>query len=553
MTILRSTLREIGGAFAFAAALSLFVNLASLTVPIYDMQLYDRVMLSRNMDTLTGLSVMCLLGMILYATLEYFRNSLFLVMGDRLARRLDIPSLRAALARSLDGEAAAASQALRDINDLRNFTIGGTATIVLDLLWTPILLGVLLMLHPWYGYFALASALVLVVISVVTDRLTRRRFTEATNAANRSLSALSTTLANAELIDGMGMLPGLARRWLRQQDAAQADLDAASRMVMLFGSLSRTCRLVMQGGIIALGVILVIRHQASPGSMMGANLLVARLLSPFEQLVSGWRQWVSQGAALKRVMDLLNNHDSTRSTEAWGCKHGGLVVDNLSYTPPGSSRQVLSEISFTIEPGEAVAVTGPSASGKSTLVRLILGLVTPSGGHVTLDGRSTHAWNREDFGQHVGYVPQSVALLDGTVFDNISRMADVDAAAVVDAARKAGLHEMIGRLPLGYDTWVGGDSFALSGGQRQRIALARALFGSPRLLVLDEANSSLDHLGDEALAAAILDAKRDGAAILVITHRPAILAVIDRLVVLKQGMVDRCVPPSHSLVAVPAE
>jgi ATP-binding cassette, subfamily C, bacterial len=547
MNPLRSTLVEIGRAFGFAAALSLFVNLASLVVPLYDMQLYDRVLLSRNMDTLTGLSVMCVLGMGLYAGLDYLRNALFLVIGDRFSRRLDIASLRAALTRSLDGEAGAGAQALRDLNDLRNFAMGGSASVVLDLLWTPLLLAVLTLLNPWYGLFALGSAGLLVAISLVNDRLTRRRFSTATDAANRSLAALSSTLGNTELIDGMGMLPGLARRWLRQQDAAQAELDAAGRRVIAFSALSKSCRLAMQGGIIALGVVLVIRHQASPGSMMGANLLVARLLAPFEQLVSGWRQWLNQAAALKRVSELLRRHDEARSAEAWGCERGGLVVENLGYTPRGAAHSVLSGVSFAVEPGEVVAVTGPSASGKSTLVRLILGLSAPTSGSVRLDGRSTHAWEREDFGRLVGYVPQAVALLDGTVFDNIARMGDVDSAAVVEAARKAGIHEMIGRLPLGYDTWVGGDSFALSGGQRQRIALARALFGRPRLLVLDEANSSLDHQGDEALAQAILAAKRDGAAVLVVTHRPAILAVVDRLVVLQKGKVERCVPPPVSL------
>lgn len=544
--LLRATLAESAQAFAFAGALSLFVNAAALVVPLYDMQLYDRVLLSRNMDTLSVLSILCVLGMGFYALLEYLRSSLFLVIGDRFARRLDIPTLKAALGRSLDGNAAAGGQALRDLTDLRNFAMGGSASIALDLLWTPLHVAVLLMLHPLYGLYGMGCAAILLVISIVNDRQTREKFTTATANANKSLASLSSTLANPELIDGMGMLPGVARRWLRQHDGAQAVLDAASRKVMLFGSLTRTSRLLMQGGIIALGVVLVIRHQASPGSMLGANLLVAKLLMPFEQLVSGWRQWVTNWAALKRVAHLLDHDGAVRTAKPFGCGHGGLVVAGLGYTPEGSSRPVLSDISFTVAPGEAVAITGASAAGKSTLVRLILGLAEPTLGGVTLDGHSTRAWDREDFGRWVGYVPQSVALLEGSVFDNIARMGEAESAQVVEAARRAGVHDMIGRLPMGYDTWVGQDSFVLSGGQRQRIALARALFGTPRLLVLDEANSSLDQHGDAALAEAILAAKRGGAAVLVVTHRPAVLAAVDTLVVLKQGRIDQVVPREHA-------
>jgi ATP-binding cassette subfamily C protein len=536
--LLRRTLAEIGRAFGFAALLSLFVNLASLTVPLYDIQLYDRVLLSRSTETLAALSVMCLLGMGLYGVLEYLRSALFLVIGDRLARRLDIATLRAALAQSLAGDAAAAGQALRDINGLRGFAIGGSASMVLDLLWAPLLLWVLFRLHPLYGLYGLCCAVLLLALGIANDRLTRERHAAAGLRLNRALSGMAGALANCELIDGMGLLPGLARRWLAQQDAAQADLDATARTAMLFASASKTLRLLMQGGIIALGVVLVIRHQASPGSMMGANLLVARLLQPFEALVTGWRQWLSQFAALGRVAALLDGHGRLRTGLAWGCGAGGLAVEGLCYTPPGRARPVLSDVSFTVAPGEAVAITGPSASGKSTLARLLVGLAPPSAGAVLFDGRPVHAWDREDFGRLAGYVPQSVALLDGSVFDNIARMGDSDAAPVVEAARKAGIHDMIGRLPQGYDSRVDGDAFFLSGGQRQRIALARALFGQPRLLVMDEPNANLDHFGEQALAEAIRSAKAGGAAVLVVTHRPAVLAAMDTVLVLKDGRLE---------------
>ncbi|MBI2235737.1 MAG: type I secretion system permease/ATPase [Magnetospirillum sp.] len=535
--LVAATQRELAAAFAFAAILTVFVNLASLVVPLYDMQLYDRILLSRSMDSLAALSVFCLLGMGLYAVLEFLRSSLFLVMGDRLARRFDVATLRAALARSLDGEPGAAAQALRDLNDLRNFVIGSAVAVPLDLMWSPALLAVLTMLHPLYGLYGAVCALVLLGLSLANDRATRTDLADATAAANRSLSSLAGTLRNGELLDGLGLLPGLARRWLRSQGQQQEQLDRAGRRAMAYTALSRASRLLMQGGIIALGVVLVVRHQASPGSMMGATLLVAKLLQPFEVLVSGWRQWVLHAAAWKRVAALLGREGDRRAGVPWGCATGRLMVAGLAFSAEG--RRILDDVSFTVEPGEALAITGPSAAGKSTLIRLILGLASPDAGTVTLDGRPTALWQREDFGRHVGYLPQAVSLLDGTVFDNIARMGATDAEAVVDAARRAGVHEMIGRLPLGYDTWVGGDSFALSGGQRQRIALARALYGRPKLLLLDEPNSNLDHLGDDALGRAIAAAKQDGAAVVIITHRPAILDVADKLLVLRQGRVER--------------
>ena len=533
----RRMLRELGLAYGGAAVISVFVNLALLIVPIYTLILYDRILSSRNMDTLTALSIGCIGGMILYGILEFLRSSLFLVMGDRVARRLNLPTLQAAIARTLDGQGSSAAQAMRDLNELRGFVTGAAAAIPLDLLWSPVLVFVLFLLHPLYGWFGLGCAGLLFGISLATDLVTREPLSAAATAANSSVNDLAAVLRNGDLLDGMGMLPAVARRWQSRLNRTNATLDRASRHARAFGAVAKTLRLLMQGGIISLGVVLVIRNQATPGSLMAANLIVAKLLQPFEQLVGGWRQWMFALAALRRVRAVLS-HRSTRLGALVADGSGSVVIDGVSFTPPGRDRPVLEDISLTIAPGEVLAIVGPSAAGKSTLARLIVGLFPPTHGAVRVDGLDSTAWDRAAFGRVVGYVPQSVALLDGTIFDNIARMDEADPARVVEAANLARVHEMIGRLPLGYATWVGGNGYSLSGGQRQRVALARAVFGGPRLVVLDEPNANLDQAGEEDLAQAILAIKSRGTGVVVVTHRPALLAVVDTLLVLKHGRIQ---------------
>jgi ATP-binding cassette subfamily C protein len=540
--IWRGLRREFGIAFGTAAVMTMFVNLGMLFVPIFDMILYDRVLTSKNMDTVAVLAIGCMLGMAIYGILEFLRSCLFITMGDRLARRLNIPTLKSAIAASLDGGTAAAAQAMRDLNELRLFVSGTACVIPLDLLWSPALFMVLFLLHPAYGVYALGCASLLFILSLLTDLGTRRHLA-AGNAANiKTLNDLAGALRNVEVLDGMGMLPAVARRWQRSQAAAMESLARATRKVKVFATVTKICRLFMQAGIIAIGVILVLRNEASPGSMMGANLLIAKLLLPFDQLVTGWRQWSFAWAAWQRVAALLQRSADREQTVPESTGPGRLIVAGLGFTPQGAAQPVLDDVSFIVEPGEAICVVGRSGAGKSTLARLIVGVFSPSAGRILLDGQSTIAWEREDFGRLVGYVPQSIALLDGTISENIARMRDVGTEEVVAAATKAGIHEMIGRLPQGYSTYIGSMGFALSGGQRQRIALARALFGSPKLLVLDEPNANLDHEGEKMLVLAIRAAKQAGASVIIVSHRPAILDAVDKVLTLKNGRVESFLP-----------
>ncbi|MBP2230850.1 ATP-binding cassette subfamily C protein [Azospirillum agricola] len=536
--LLTQAYRKIGQGLLLAGILSLFVNILMLVVPLYTMQVYDRVMSSRSLETLAMLAVIAVGALALYGVLDFIRARAFLVTGAVIAHRFNVPALEASIVDALGGGARNAGQTMRDLNDLRGFMTSSAVTAPLELAWAPIFLAILFLLHPVYGWIAIGSALLLLAMGVLADALTRRPLAQANEASARAFADVAGAVRHAEAIEAMGMLPALARRWQTAQTGSASLVDRGATTSRAMASASRSLRLMLQVGIVAAGATLVIDNLVTPGSMMAASLITARLLQPFEQLVDGWRQWIKALEAHRRIRELLNNEASQRSTMPLPPPQGTLTVDRVTHVPAGLNRPVLRNVSFSVQAGEVVGIIGPSGAGKSTLARLLVGVWQPTAGGIYLDGTSTFLWERESFGRYVGYVPQAVALLDGTIGENIARMADADPAEIVRAARLAGVHEMIGRLPFGYDTPVGDNAFSLSGGQRQRIALARALFGRPRLLVLDEPNSNLDHEGEQALLHAIGKIRAEGTTVVMIAHRPSIVSVADTLVVMKDGMVE---------------
>ncbi|MBP2314244.1 type I secretion system permease/ATPase [Azospirillum soli] len=530
--------RKIRHGLLLAGALSFFVNLLMLVVPLYTMQIYDRVMNSRSLDTLTMLAIIAVGGLVLFGILDFIRARAFLVTGAVISHRFNVPALEAAIVDALGGGQRNAGQTMRDLNELRNFMTSSAVTVPLELLWSPVFLVILFLLHPIYGWIAVGAALLLLGMNALTDALTRRPMAEANEASAKVFADIAGAVRHAEAIEAMGMLPALARRWQVAQNGSASLIDRGAALSRAMASASRALRLIIQVGTISAGAALVIHNDASPGSMMASSIMMARLLQPFEHLVDNWRQWVLASAAHKRIRELLNGERAMRSTMPLPQPQGSIKVDRVSHLPKGLSRPVLRGVSFTLEPGEVLGIIGPSGAGKSTLARLMVGIWEPTAGGIYLDGTSTFLWERESFGRYVGYVPQSVALLDGTIGENIARMGQADPAEIVRAARLAGIHEMIGRLPFGYDTPVGDNAFALSGGQRQRIALARALFGRPRLIVLDEPNSNLDHEGEQALLHAVGQARNEGATVVMVAHRPSIVSIADKLLVLKDGAVE---------------
>lgn len=542
--LIRSLQRSFVAGLTYAGVLSLFVNLLLLIVPLFMMQVQDRVVVSRSYDTLTMLLVIAVGGLALYGVIEFIRSLTFQTMASIFARQLNLPALQAAVSASLEQGSGQATQAIRDLNDIRYFIASSAIATPLEAAWSPIFLAVLFALHPVYGLVGIVSLVILLVLGVLSDVLTRRVLKEANAEGVASINEVGASLRHAETIEAMGMLPALAIRWRTQQLAMIEHLDVGTRRGKFIAALTRSSRMTMQLAIYATGAVLIIRNEVTAGTLMAASILLGRLLAPFDSMIADWRQWVLAVTAWNRVKDLLQQRSSQRQTVPTPPTQGDLVVDRVVFAPSGSEQTVIKSVSFSLQPGEVLGVVGPSGAGKSTLARLMVGVLRPNVGGVYLDGHNVYLWERGSFGAMVGYLPQSVSLLNGTIAENIARLRKPDPHAILEAARIAGVHELIGRLPLGYDTHVNDGDFKLSGGQRQRIGLARALYGMPRLIVLDEPNANLDAEGEQSLIRAISAARESGAIVMLIAHRPSVMQVVDKILVLREGRVQQFGPRS---------
>ena len=542
--LIRDLQRSFAGGLAYAGFLSLCVNVLLLTVPLFMLQVQDRVIVSRSYDTLTMLLVIAVGALVLYGAIEFIRSLTFQTMASIFARRLNLPALQAAVSAALESGSGQATQAIRDLNDIRTFIASSAIATPLEAAWSPIFLAVLFAFHPVYGLVGVVSLLILLILGVLADVLTRRVLKEANEEGVTSINEVGASLRHAETIEAMGMLPALAARWRTGQIAMLEHLDLGMARGKFIAALTRSSRMTMQLAIYATGAVLIIRNEVSIGTLMAASILLGRLLAPFDSMITDWRQWVTAAQAWKRVRELLQSRASQRQSVPTPATQGDLVVDRVIYAPQGSEQTIIKGVAFSLEPGEVLGVVGPSGAGKSTLARLLVGVLKPNAGGVYLDGHNAYLWERGSFGAMVGYLPQSVSLLNGTIAENIARMRKPDPHAILAAARIAGVHELIGRLPLGYDTNVADGDFKLSGGQRQRIGLARALYGSPRLIVLDEPNANLDAEGEQSLIRAINAARDSGAIVVLIAHRPSVMQTVDKILVLREGRVAQFGPRS---------
>ncbi|MBL8666394.1 MAG: type I secretion system permease/ATPase [Rhodospirillales bacterium] len=537
--LLRTTWRQSAAGIGFAAFLGLFINILHLMVPMFAIQVYDRVMGSRSLETLALLVILVLCGLVYLAVLEFIRARVFMIVGERVARRLSAPTLEAAVAETLRSRSPVAANGMRDLQELRQFLSGGPVSLPIDAAFAPVFLMALILLHPAYAVVASGGAVLMIVMGLATEFLARRPAARANDAALKSHAEVGAAIRNAEVIEAMGMRAAIVRRWSVGQNRALALVGIGNQAAKALAAASRSTRMALQVAMLATGATLVVDHAVSSGSMMAASFITARLLHPFDALIDGWKQWANALCALRRLRTLLADGSAGRNREPVMATSGTLTVDNVTFMPPGSERPVLRSLRFALEEGEVLGIVGPSGAGKSTLARLLVGIWRPTTGGIYLDGHDVYTWERGSFGTQVGYLPQNTVLLDGTVRENIARFAEADPAEVIDAAKRADVHDLIGRLPQGYETKVGESGFALSGGQRQRIALARALFGAPRLLVLDEPNAHVDGTGEQALMQAIRGAKKSGTTVVVVAHRMAVMAVADKILVLRDGAVDQ--------------
>src|SRR4051794_23361610 len=531
--VLTVTLSRCRGPLLWVAAFSLVINILMLTSSLYMMQVYDRVIGSGSLGTLLFLTLAAAGALGLMAGLDFIRSRVLSGLGEWIERRLGA----AALERSLEGARAGRNErtgALRDLGTLRGFFSGGV-TFLFDAPWVPVYIAVIYLLHPVLGHTAVAAAVILFTLALVNNALTSSPLAAAGAASLRAMRTADAALRNAEVVEAMDLMPGIVRRWEKDQSAMLENQASVARTGALLLDVTKFLRQMVQIAILALGAWLVVRHELSGGSMIAGSIILSRALQPVEQAISGWKQVSNARAANRRLKQFFNRPQRRPSGLPLPAPKGRLVVDNVVFTHPNSQKSILKGISFDARPGEAVAVIGPSAAGKSTLARLLVGLHPPTFGTVRLDGAEIFTWRRDDIGRHLGYLPQDVELFSGTIADNIARLRTPDPEAVVAAAQLADCHDMILRLPKGYDTEIGEGGAMLSGGQRQRIGLARALYGNPKLVVLDEPNASLDVEGDEALNQAIATMKRNGTAVIVIGHRPSTLAQTERILVLNEG------------------
>jgi ATP-binding cassette, subfamily C, bacterial len=528
------------GYFLAAGLFSLAINLLYLAGPLYMLQVYDRVISSGSVPTLVMLSLALLIAYGALAALDVVRGRILARAGLRLDAMLANRVVAATLAQGVGG--AARSQPLRDLDTVRQFVTGQGINALFDLPWAPIYIAVIFMLHPALGAFALASVVVLIAMALLNEWLVRGASAEASEAASRNYSFTEMSLRNGEVIRAMGMTGGLLDRWSRDRNRMLRLQLSGSDRGGAMSSVIKFLRLSMQSLVLGLGAWLALQRLATVGAMFAASILLGRALQPVEQVVAGWRSLVAARSAYARVKRLLEAAPVSAGQLVLPRPDGALSVENLTLMMNGSQKAILRSVAFELTPGESLGIIGPSGAGKSTLARLLVGVVRPTMGAVRLDGADVSIWAREQLGRHVGYLPQDIELFSDTVAANIGRFQAGADEEIVRAAQLAGVHEMILRLPNGYDTEVGEGGAILSGGFRQRIALARAVFGNPSLVVLDEPSSNLDGEGDEAFARCVMQLKRQGATVVIISHRPATLSMVDNLMLLRDGVVEMCGP-----------
>lgn len=535
---LRMALKVSKKGFISAGFFSLFINLLMLTAPLYMLQVYDRVVASRSLETLFFLTLIMVFLFGVMGVLEWVRSRILVRVGNQMDGYLSQRVYSAMFEMGVRNPAQRSAQPLSDLTSIRQFMTGNGLFAFFDAPWMPIYIGILFLFHPAFGWFAIGAAIILFAVAVFNERTTRSRLMEANSESVKANALANNNLRNAEVLHAMGMLPGIMGRWYKQYQNFLGKQTEASDMAGTFSNLSKILRMMFQSLILGLGAYYVVLNEMSPGMMIAGSILMGRALAPLDLIINSWNGFNSARAAHKRLSELLIAIPASQRKMPLPDPEGRVSVESLVVVPPGSKTPSVRGVQFNIAPGEHVGIVGPSAAGKSSMARALLGLWPAANGSVRIDGADVQHYNRDELGPHLGYLPQDIELFDGTVSENIARFGDVDPSRVVEAAKKAGVHEMILQLPNAYDTVIGSNSGALSGGQRQRIGLARALYGRPRVVVLDEPNSNLDEQGEQALAHAIEQIKKEGTTLFVVSHRPSILKSIDKLLVMKEGQMQ---------------
>lgn len=550
---LKKTILKAKKSFIFVGVFSFFINLLQLTSPMYMLQLYDRVMASRSESTLWFLT---LIVIVLYATsamLEMVRSRVLVRVGNKIDNLLSERIFESVFKLANQAPGKASSMPLNDLTQVRQFMTGNGLFAFFDTPWMPIYIFVLFLFHPYFGYFSIFAGIVLIGFAIMNESTTKTKLAEANKLNRDSNVFVDASLRNAEVIHAMGMQSSIKKIWQKKYYGFLNAQAIASDNAGLWSNLSKTSRVLFQSLILGLGGYLAIKAELSPGMMIAGSIIMGRALAPLDLMIGTWKGFSNARSAYERLESLLNEFPEQSKPMELPAPKGEVSLEGVVVVPPNAKQPSLKGISFQIQKGDIVGVIGPSAAGKSSLARAILGLWPLLQGKVRLDGADISQWDKENLGSYVGYLPQDIELFEGTISENICRFTEVDPVKVVEAAQMAGVHELILRLPEGYDTQIGQGGATLSGGQRQRIGLARALYGDPVVVVLDEPNSNLDDVGEAALVEAIKALKQKGTTVVLITHRPSILQVTSKLALMQQGLLQMYGPTHEVLQKLQAQ
>ncbi len=549
--------RSCRGAFVAIFSFSFVVNSMILTLPIYMFTVFDKVLSSYSTATLGMLFFMAVMAFGVQAGVDIARSFTLIEVGNYLDRKLSARLLDLSIARSMSRGVARSAHVLGQFEQVKTFLTSQSIFNVLDIPWIPLFVAVLFLLNFWVGVVALVGAVFLFTCAIINDRWSKEPMAKAIRSAGPASKLASVAARNAEVVESMGMTPTIVRRWHADTEEYRHFLSIASRRSAIISAITKWGRMVVQIGIMTVAVLQMIQPGStmSPGVIMGAVILVGRALMPLESLIGSYRSLLDARDAYRSVEAALQATDEKpRLTIVPPRPSGHLTVEGVTYDLKGFNRPILSNVSFEMSPGEIIGVIGPSGAGKTTLASIMVGLVQPTSGAVRLDGTDVYAWPAEDLGRYFGYLPQNVELFDGSIRDNISRLDEnPDAEAIIRAAKLAGLHEIIQHFPKEYDTQVGDAGSLMSGGQRQRIALARALYRDPLILILDEPNSNLDSEGEEALKNTLHAMKAQGTSVFLIAHRINVLQHVDKVLVLRDGVVQKFAPRDAVIAPVPTK
>ena len=533
--------------FATAGFFSLFINFLMLVPAIYMLQLYDRVLTSGSQSTLLMLTLIMLLLLITMGTLEWVRGQILIRVGVRLELLLNKRLFGLTFKQALFTNGRTGSQPLDDLTELRTFLTTNGLFAFFDAPWLPIYIAVMFMFHEWFGWMAVGTAIILGILAVVTEKLTNKDIANATSLAGAGKGLVNKNLRNAEVVESMGMLEGIQEGWQKGTNKVLQLQAKASSNYGMVSSISKTIRVVAQSLVLGMGAYLAVMQEISPGLMIAGSILLGRALAPIDLMIGSWKGFVSARGVYSRLNKLLLEIPKEEEKMSLPAPDGQITVDNIVVSAPGQRKPILMGVNFSLEAGESLGIIGPSGSGKSVLARALLGIWPAISGKVRLDGVDIFSWDRRELGPHIGYLPQDIELFQGTVAENISRFSVLSSEKVVAAAKLADVHEMILKLPQGYDTVIDAVGGVLSGGERQRVGLARAVYGDPKLVLLDEPNSNLDELGEMALQNAIDALKEKKTTVIVITHRRGILSELDKILLMRDGRMISFAPRDEAL------